>query len=111
SIVHPVAMLRRDSLQRVGLYRSEWQYVEDLDLFLRLAETGKLANLPDQLLRYRQHTESINRTRAAEQAKLADACVREAYRRRGLAVPHGWKFTPKPNRRSRSSFKPGPGER
>jgi glycosyltransferase involved in cell wall biosynthesis len=96
SIVHPVAMLRRDAVEKVGLYRRQWQYVEDLDLFLRLAETGKLANLPDRLLRYRQHTESINRTRAAEQATLADACVREAYRRRGLAVPQGWKFTPKP---------------
>jgi glycosyltransferase involved in cell wall biosynthesis len=96
ALVHPVSMLRRESLQRVGLYRREWQWVDDLDLFLRLAETGKLANLPDPLLRYRQHTESINRTRAAEQARLADACVREAYRRRGRDVPHGWKFVPKP---------------
>lgn len=95
AIVHPVSMIRRDALQRVGPYRKEWQYVEDLDLFLRLAETGKLANLPDQLLRYRQHTESINRTRAAEQARLAEACVREAYRRRGRTVPAGWTFTPK----------------
>jgi glycosyltransferase involved in cell wall biosynthesis len=95
AIVHPVAMLRRDAVEKVGRYRKEWQWVEDLDLFLRLAEIGKLANLPDQLLRYRQHTESINRTRSAEQARLADACVREAYRRRGLPVPAGWKFVPK----------------
>jgi glycosyltransferase involved in cell wall biosynthesis len=95
AIVHPVAMLRREAVQAVGGYRREWQWVEDLDLFLRLAETGKLANLPDHLLRYRQHTESINRTRAAEQAKLADVCVREAYRRRGREVPAGWKFVPK----------------
>jgi glycosyltransferase involved in cell wall biosynthesis len=96
AIVHPVAMLRREAVEKVGGYRREWQWVEDLDLFLRLAEIGKLANLPDQLLCYRQHTESINRTRAAEQAKLADACVREAYRRRGNQVPAGWKFVPKP---------------
>jgi len=96
AIVHPAAMLRREAVENVGGYRRQWQWVEDLDLFLRLAEIGKLANLPDQLLRYRQHTESINRTRSAEQAKLADACVREAYRRRGLPVPDGWKFTPKP---------------
>ena len=96
AIVHPVAMLRRETVEQVGRYRREWQWVEDLDLFLRLAEIGKLANLPDHLLRYRQHTESINRTRAAEQAKLADACVREAYRRRGKEVPAAWKFVPKP---------------
>ncbi|MEO6436359.1 MAG: glycosyltransferase family 2 protein [Tepidisphaeraceae bacterium] len=96
AIVHPAAMIRRDALQRVGSYRTPWQWVEDLDLFLRLAEIGKLANLPTELLRYRQHTESVNRTRSAEQAKLADACVREAYRRRGLQVPAGWQFQPKP---------------
>jgi glycosyltransferase involved in cell wall biosynthesis len=96
AIVHPVAMLRRDALQQVGLYRREWQWVEDLDLFLRLAEIGRVVNVPERLLQYRQHTESINRTRAAEQARLADACVREAYRRRGRDVPHGWSFVPKP---------------
>ena len=96
AIVHPAAMLRRDALQRVGGYRREWQWVEDLDLFLRLAEIGRVANLSQRLLQYRQHTESINRTRAAEQARLADACVREAYRRRGREVPAGWKFVPKP---------------
>jgi len=96
AIVHPVAMMRRDAIERVGGYRKQWQWVEDLDLFLRLAEIGKLANLPDLLLSYRQHTESINRTRAEQQARLADAAVREAYNRRGLSVPSGWKFTPKP---------------
>ena len=96
AIVHPAAMLRRDASERVGLYRSQWQWVEDLDLFLRLAEIGKLANLPAELLHYRQHTESVNRTRSAQQATLADACVREAYRRRGREVPAGWKFVPKP---------------
>lgn len=96
AIVHPAAMMRREAVERVGRYRSEFQWVEDLDLFLRLGEIGKLANLPDELLYYRQHTESVNRTRAAEQARLADACVREAYRRRGAEVPAGWKFVPKP---------------
>src|SRR5207253_1918671 len=73
-----------------------WQWVEDLDLFLRLAEVGRLANLDGLLLYYRQHTESINRTKAAQQAELADAAVREAYKRRGMQPPPGWKFVPKP---------------
>ena len=96
AIVHPAAMMRREAVERIGRYRAEFQWVEDLDLFLRLGEIGKLANLPDELLYYRQHTESVNRTRAAEQASLADACVREAYRRRGGEAPAGWKFVPKP---------------
>lgn len=96
AIVHPTVIMRREPLQRVGGYRSEYQWVEDLDLFLRLAEIGTLANLPDELLLYRQHTESVNRTRAQQQAELADRCVREAYRRRGGDVPAGWKFVAKP---------------
>lgn len=96
AIVHPAAMLRRDALTAVGGYRKEFQWVEDLDLFLRLAERGRLANLGEFLLNYRQHTESVNRTRAAQQAELADACVRDAYRRRGQTPPAGWKFVPKP---------------
>ena len=96
AIVHPVAMMRREAIERVAGYRKQWQWVEDLDLFLRLAEIGKLANLSDMLLHYRQHTESINRTRSQQQAELADACVREAYQRRGLDVPAGWKYQPKP---------------
>ena len=95
SIVHPAAMIRRDAIEQIGGYRKQFEWVEDLDLFLRLAERGRLANLPDFLLRYRQHTESVNRTRFAEQAKLADACVRDAYVRRGQPVPAGWKFVPK----------------
>jgi glycosyltransferase involved in cell wall biosynthesis len=96
AMVHPTVIMRRGPLQRVGAYRSEYQWVEDLDLFLRLAEIGTLANLPDELLLYRQHTESVNRTRAQQQAELADRCVREAYRRRGNDVPAGWNFVPKP---------------
>jgi glycosyltransferase involved in cell wall biosynthesis len=96
AIVHPAAMTRREAIAKIGGYRKEFQWVEDLDLFLRLAEVGRLANLEALLLKYRQHTESVNRTRAAQQAELADACVRDAYRRRGQTPPAGWKFIAKP---------------
>jgi glycosyltransferase involved in cell wall biosynthesis len=96
ALVHPAVVMRRDVVRQLGGYRKQWQWVEDLDLFLRLAEIGRLANVGEFLLNYRQHTESVNRTRAAEQARLADACVREAYGRRNRPVPDGWKFVPKP---------------
>ena len=46
---------RRDALLAVGGYREGCDPVEDLDLYLRLAERGRLANLPETLLRYRHH--------------------------------------------------------
>jgi hypothetical protein len=96
AIVHPSAMMRADVIRAVGGYRQQFQWVEDLDLFLRLAERGRVANLEQLLLYYRQHTESVNRTRAEQQAELADAAVRDAYQRRGQTPPAGWKFVPKP---------------
>jgi glycosyltransferase involved in cell wall biosynthesis len=97
AIVHPAAMFRRQSTLQIGGYREKYKHVEDLDLFLRLAERGKLANLPDFLLKYRQHTESINRTKQSEQAAATTQAVLEAYQRRGLAPPENWRYVPKPH--------------
>ena len=94
--MHPTVMMRAADVKAIGGYRPLFQWVEDLDLFLRLAERGRLANIEQFLLNYRQHTESVNRTRSAQQAELADACVRDAYQRRGQTPPAGWKFVPKP---------------
>ena len=35
-----------------------------MDLFLRLAEVGRIVNLPDPLLKYREHLEKAGRVRA-----------------------------------------------
>jgi glycosyltransferase involved in cell wall biosynthesis len=93
-IRHPVAMIRRAALQRVGGYRPAFQWAEDLDLFLRLAEIGQIANLPDMLLLYRQHPQSVNRTRFAQQAELITHAVREAATRRGATLPAEWEYVP-----------------
>ena len=92
AIVHPTAMMRRDALMKVGGYREDLAVSEDLDLFLRLAEVGKLTNLPDVLLRYRQHLLSVNYTRYEQQKAVKRSIVSEAYRRRGLPMPQNWAF-------------------
>lgn len=95
-IRHPAAMIRRDALERAGGYRPEYQWAEDLDLFLRLAEVGRIANLPDTLLLYRQHPQSVNRTRFEQQARLITAAVREAAGRRGVSLTAGWSYECRP---------------
>ena len=45
TLPQPAAMLRREAFDRAGGYRQECNHSEDLDLFLRLATIGKLANL------------------------------------------------------------------
>src|SRR5262245_4790081 len=86
-LCHPVAMFRRDALMTVGGYRKECEPAEDVDLYLRLAEVGRLANLPDVLLRYRRHFTSVT---ASQQTRLGEALRRglqSAYQRRGLLPP------------------------
>lgn len=84
AIIHPAAMIRADAMRTVGGYRVDRSPAEDLDLFLRLAEIGRLANLPERLLEYRIHLGSVGHTKRAAQIRAARAAVEDAHRRRGL---------------------------
>jgi len=104
-LVHPTVMIRREALTLVGGYRTKFQFLEDLDLFLRLAEVGKLASLKDALLRYRLHPGSICHTREKDQDLLRPELEAEVYQRRGITAPSPADLT----QESRSLD--GPGER
>jgi glycosyltransferase involved in cell wall biosynthesis len=84
AIVHPSAMIRRAALLKVGGYRQEFLHAEDIDLFLRLAETGQLANLPEVLIRYRQHFNSIGYRHRKKQLTSARQAVDAACKRRSV---------------------------
>jgi glycosyltransferase involved in cell wall biosynthesis len=92
AMVHPAVMMRRDALVKVGGYREDLMVSEDLDLFLRLAEVGKVANLPDVLLQYRQHLQSVNYTKYEQQKAVKRQIVGDAFKRRGLPMPPNWSF-------------------
>jgi glycosyltransferase involved in cell wall biosynthesis len=84
AMFHPSVMMRADAVRAIGGYRKEYQWSEDIDLFLRLAEAGRLANLPEVLLKYRQHFSSVNRTRRQMQLQINRQLLDEIYRRRGM---------------------------
>jgi glycosyltransferase involved in cell wall biosynthesis len=90
AIVHPASMMVREHVTALGGYRVQMEPSEDLDLFLRLSERGKIANLPEVLLYYRQHVKSVNHTRYEEQNQAAKKIVAEAYIRRGISLPDNW---------------------
>lgn len=83
-IIHPSAMFRRDAVYSIGGYRREAQYVEDLDIYLRLARVGRLGNLPDTLLQYRIHPTSINFTKNQNRYRTKLGVMADAFRERGL---------------------------
>jgi len=82
-ITHPTVAMRKSSVVSIGGYRDKYIHAEDLDLFLRLAEVGKIANLPEILLEYRQHALSIGYAKRAEQLASAQLAVFDAKQRRG----------------------------
>jgi glycosyltransferase involved in cell wall biosynthesis len=81
-ICHPAVAMRASALRKVGGYRAEYEYAEDLDLFLRLAEIGQLTNLNEILLEYRQHPASIGYAKRAAQVRSISAAIDDARRRR-----------------------------
>jgi glycosyltransferase involved in cell wall biosynthesis len=86
-VVHPAVMMRTAAMRQVGGYREQYNTLEDLDLFLRLAEIGKLANLPQLLLKYRQHFSSVTHSKSEQQARIRQAIYDETYTRRGQTPP------------------------
>ncbi|WP_322518123.1 glycosyltransferase [Rhodopseudomonas palustris] len=77
--IHPTVMFRAEAARRVGGYRAAFEAGEDYDFWLRLADIGEIAILPEVLIRYREHGGSVTRTRELRQiysarlAKLAGA--------------------------------------
>ena len=54
-IAHPTVLFRKDIVESVGLYSEKFLAAEDYDLWLKLIQRTKLANLPDIVTRYRIH--------------------------------------------------------
>ena len=92
AIVQPSAMMRTDAVRAVGGYRGRHNVSEDQDLFLRLAEVGRVANLPEPLLLYRRHYRSVMHTQWRQREEVKEQIVREAYARRGKPMPADWAF-------------------
>ena len=83
-INHPSVMMRRKAVLAVGGYRVEMLPAEDLDLWLRMGERGRLANLPEVITRYRLHESSVSVSLQHRQLSLWQAAVDEACDRRGM---------------------------
>lgn len=81
-IVHGAAMVRREAAASVPT--STYRYAGDLDFWLRIGETGRLANIPRPLLQYRFHAASVSEAHLDEQFASVKAICEEAWTRRGI---------------------------
>lgn len=83
-INHPSALMRRRAVLQVGGYDESLHPAEDLDLWLKLGEVGQLANLPDTVLQYRQHDQSVSERLQTEQTQQRRVACEHAWQRRGI---------------------------
>jgi glycosyltransferase involved in cell wall biosynthesis len=85
-IYHSAVAIRTDGLKHIGGYREGFKHAEDLDLFLRLGEAGKLANLSEVLLSYRQHMNSVSMLHTGQQRESGRKAIEAACARRRIPV-------------------------
>ena len=70
-IVHPSVMMRRIIVENLNCYRPQALHVEDYDLWTRALKITQIANLPEILLSYTNHGDSICTQHSETQQKNA----------------------------------------
>jgi glycosyltransferase involved in cell wall biosynthesis len=87
ALVHPTVMMRRSAVLAIGGYR-DFSIGEEVDLFLRLAERGRLGRVPEFLLNYRIHSTNYSLTPIAWERsyRVLSEILTDTYRRRNLPV-------------------------
>jgi glycosyltransferase involved in cell wall biosynthesis len=86
-MIHPSVMMRKNTLVEIGGYSGNFEAAEDFDLFLRLAEVGRLFNSSRVLLKYRLHAKSVTLSRVTIQTESTQAALKAAWKRRGKKEP------------------------
>ncbi|MBW4575402.1 MAG: glycosyltransferase family 2 protein [Aphanothece sp. CMT-3BRIN-NPC111] len=62
-LIHPTVLLKKEVLLKIGGYKTEFEPVEELELFDRMAEYGPTLAIPEPLLLYRVHSGSVSMQR------------------------------------------------
>lgn len=78
---HPATAMRKDVLERSGLYDHEFNPAEDYDLYFRLGMHGEFANLDEPLLRYRVVAGTSMTTSATRRLEAKTIAVRRKFAR------------------------------
>jgi glycosyltransferase involved in cell wall biosynthesis len=97
--VHSTIMARTALFRGLGGYRSAFQGAEDYDLWLRASEVVEVANLPEVLVGYRVHAQSVSHRHRLRQAFSVRLAQRAAAVRRqagfdpteALKAPPDWR--------------------
>ncbi|QQE12448.1 glycosyltransferase family 2 protein [Planctomycetota bacterium] len=84
ALSQPTMLIRTEAFKSINGWSDQFNFVEDLDMQLRLAEVGKLANIAEPLFTYRRHMDSFCfRNYQTMTTQIADI-INAAYKRRGI---------------------------
>lgn len=77
-VAQPTAIIKKEIFTKIGLYNVSSSPAEDIEMSFRIGELYKFGNIPEVLLRYREHTGSATFTRSKKQ--ISETCrVRSSY--------------------------------
>ena len=83
---HPTVMFRKSVFEETCGYRPAFVHADDYDLWLRMAERQRVANLPEVILNYRTHEDQIT-ARSLRQQLISVLGSRAAARARRAGTP------------------------
>jgi glycosyltransferase involved in cell wall biosynthesis/uncharacterized radical SAM superfamily protein len=78
---HGSVMMRRDAILEAGGYDEAFKYAQDYDLWLKLSENNKLANMEEPLYCWRCTESSITHKNGTEQRDYANFAIAESQKR------------------------------
>ncbi|MEL6775058.1 MAG: glycosyltransferase [Pseudomonadota bacterium] len=84
ALAHPSTMIRKAPLIACGGYDETCPCAQDLELWLRIAEHGTLRNLPEPLIWYRVHDNSVSGQKQQLQQEISRRACEAAWQRRGV---------------------------
>lgn len=98
SITHSCAMIRTEVIKEIGGYDARNPLTLDLDLWLRLGEHGKLANISEPVVKFRLHAGSVSERNGPMQREEARLACERAWQRRSIEGKYEasdlWRPTP-----------------
>lgn len=83
---HGSVIFRTEAYEKVGGYRPEFRHAQDVDLWLRLAETGTFACVPDVLYAFRVTERTFRPGYHRKQKRLA-RLAHQGHQRRARGLP------------------------
>lgn len=87
ALLHPTILIRADVLRDIGLYSDAYKTAEDYDLFVRIGQKYRLANIPEALTEY---VVSAGGTTAVKRRKNLVSRLRVQMNYFSFADPHAY---------------------